>query len=75
MDGFLQEPPPEVDLREDEDELWGQQLWPQSSDLSHVPQEPQHVSVKLLLVWKLLQRDHTSVTLEQQSHQEDQGLH
>lgn len=44
-----------VNLREHGDELWRQQLRPQSSDLSNVAQKSQHVPVKFLLVWKLLQ--------------------
>lgn len=39
------------------DELWGEQLWPQSFDLSHVSQKTQHIAMKLLLVWKLLQTE------------------
>lgn len=42
-------------LPEYSDELWGEQLWPQSFDLSNISQKPQHVAVQLLLVWKLLE--------------------
>lgn len=44
-----------VNLREYSDELWRQQLWPQSSDFSNVAQKSQHVPVKFLLVRELLQ--------------------
>lgn len=42
-------------LPEHSDELWGEQLWPQCFDLSNISQKPQHVAVKLLFVWKLLE--------------------
>lgn len=41
-------------LPEHSDELWSEELWPQRFDLSNITQKPQHVAVKLLLVWKLL---------------------
>lgn len=47
-----------VNLREYSDELWRQQLWPQRSDFGNVTQKSQHVSVKFLLVWKLLRPSH-----------------
>lgn len=53
-----------VNLREYSDELWRQQLWPQRSDFSNVAQKSQHVSVKFLLVWKLLQPSHTRFVAE-----------
>lgn len=53
-----------VNLREYSDELWRQQLWPQRSDFSNVTQKSQHVSVKFLLVWKLLQASHTRFVAE-----------
>lgn len=45
-------------LPEHSDELWSEQLWPQCFDLSNITQKPQHVAVKLLLIWKLLEEDH-----------------
>lgn len=53
-----------VNLREYSDELWRQQLWPQRSDFSNVTQKSQHVPVKFLLVWKLLQPSHTRFMAE-----------
>lgn len=54
-------------LPEDRDELWGEELWSQSSHFCHITQQAQHVTVELLLVWKLLrarggQRGHSKAT-------------
>lgn len=44
---------------EDGDELAGEKLRSELLHLSHVTQQPQHVTVQLLFIWKLLRRQHT----------------
>lgn len=48
-----------IHLPEHSDKLRGEKLWPQSFDLSNISQQPQHVAMEFLFVWKLLEEGHT----------------